>query len=102
MRFTYPSGFKPLDKPLEDSFIELYINKFGKPPNKEAIRGYDVVFDAILRTAVHKEFINSIDLGETQYQSNRFLYKENENESFINVGQYILQHKGYEIIEIKE
>ena len=102
LRFTYPSGFKPLDKPLEDSFIELYINKFGKPPNKEAIRGYDVVFDAILRTAVHKEFINSIDLGETQYQSNRFLYKENENESFINVGQYILQHKGYEIIEIKE
>ncbi len=102
LRFTYPSGFKPLDKPLDDSFIELYINKFGKPPNKEAIRGYDVVFDAILRTAVSKEFINSIDLGETQYQSNRFLYKENENESFINVGQYILQHKGYEIIEIKE
>ncbi|OUW34978.1 MAG: hypothetical protein CBD39_02165 [Flavobacteriaceae bacterium TMED179] len=102
LRFTYPSGFKPLDKPLDDPFIDLYINKFGKPPNKEAIRGHDLVLDAILRTAVHKELINSIDLEETQYQSNRFFYKENENESFINVGQYILQHKGYEIIEIKE
>jgi len=30
------------------------------------------------------------------------LYRENSNESFINQGKYILQHDGYEIIEIKE
>ena len=75
---------------------------FGKPPNKVAIRGYDVVLDAILRTAVAKNLLKSLDLGETQYQSNRFLYRENENESLINTGLYILQHQGYEIIEIKE
>ena len=78
VHFTYSYGSKPLD------------------------RGYDVTLDAILRTVVSKNLKNSLDLGETQYESNRFLYKENENESFINQGQYILQHDGYEIIEIKE
>ena len=58
--------------------------------------------DAILRIAVSKKLQNSLYLGETQYESNRFLYKENSNESFINKAQYILQHYGYEIIEIKE
>lgn len=102
VRFTYPTGSKPLDKPLDDPFIKDYILAFGKPPNKVAIRGYDVVLDAILRTAVAKNLLKSLDLGETQYQSNRFLYRENENESLINTGLYILQHEGYEIIEIKE
>ena len=52
--------------------------------------------------SVSKNLKNSLDLGETQYESSRFLYRENSNESFINQGKYILQHDGYEIIEIKE
>ncbi len=102
VHFTYSNGFKPLDKPFNYPFIESYINKFGKPPNKEAVRGHDVTLDAIFRIAVSRSLENSLDLGETQYESNRFFYRENENESFINQGQYILQHDGYEIIEIKE
>jgi hypothetical protein len=102
LNFTYSSGSKPLDRSYEDPFIRNYIIKFGKPPNKEAVRGYDVTIDAILRIAVSKKLQNSLYLGETQQESNRFLYKENSNESFINKGQYILQHDGYEIIEIKE
>jgi hypothetical protein len=102
LNFTYSSGFKPLDRPYEDPFIRNYINRFGKPPNKEAVRGHDVAMDAILRIAVSKKLQNSLYLGETQYESNRFLYKENSNESFINKAKYILQHYGYEIIEIKE
>lgn len=72
------------------------------PPNKEAIRGYDVVLDAVLRIAVSKDLIKSLDLGETQYQSNRFLYMKNKNNSFLNNALYILEHQGYEIFEIKE
>ena len=102
LNFTYSSGSKPLDRSYEDPFIRNYIIKFGKPPNKEAVRGYDVTIDAILRIAVSKKLQNSLYLGETQQESNRFLYEENSNESFINKGQYILQHDGYEIIEIKE
>ena len=102
LHFTYSAGSKPLDRPIEDPFIKGYVNRFGKPPNKEAVRGYDITLDAVLRIAVSKNLKNSLDLGETQYESSRFLYRENSNESFINQGKYILQHDGYEIIEIKE
>jgi hypothetical protein len=55
-----------------------------------------------LRTAYAEELQQSLEVGETEYQSNRFYYRENENESFLNQALYILQHQGYEIIEIKE
>ena len=102
VRFTYPTGTKPLDKPLEDPFIKKYINTYGKPPKKEAIRGYDLVLDALLRTAVAKNLEKSLDIGETEYKSNRFMYRNNENESFINTALYMLEHQGYEIFELKE
>ena len=102
VKFTYPVGFKPLDEDSSRAFIENYINYYGKPPTKEALRGYDVTLDAILRTAVAKDLKKSLELGETGYSSNRFLYHKNINESFSNEAFFILQHKGYEILEIKE
>jgi hypothetical protein len=41
-------------------------------------------------------------LGETEYSSNRFLYREEKNGAFVNKAFFILQHEGYEIYEIKE
>ena len=102
VKFTYPVGFKPLDEDSSRAFIENYINYYGKSPTKEALRGYDVTLDAILRTAVAKDLKKSLELGETGYSSNRFLYHKNINESFSNEAFFILQHKGYEILEIKE
>ena len=102
VKFTYPSGFKPLEEDSVRAFIENYINNYGKPPTKEALRGYDVTLDAILRTAVAKDLRESLELGETEYSSNRFLYHKNFNESFSNEAFFILQHKGYKILEIKE
>jgi LysM repeat protein len=102
VRFTYPVGFKPLDPELDKEFISAFIHEYGKPPTKEAIRGYDVVLDAILRTAVAKELPESLSLGETEYFSNRFLYDKEQNDAYTNKALFILQHEGYEIFEIKE
>jgi len=102
IRFTYPSGFKPLEQPLERDFVKKFVQNYGKPPNKEAIRAHDVVLDVILRIAVAQDLKSSLDLGETQYQSNRFLYSKNQNESYSNDSIYILEHSGYEILERKE
>ena len=49
-----------------------------------------------------KNLTKSIELGETQYEANRFLYEENDNESYINKAYYILEHNGYDIFELKE
>ena len=102
IKLTYPSGFKPFYKNFDEDYAKSYIDKFGKYPNLEALRGYDVTMDAILRTAYAKNLTKSTELGETQYESNRFLYKENDNESYSNKAYYILEHKGYDIFELKE
>ena len=86
----------------DNNFVIGYINAFGKPPNKEAIRGYDVILDAILRIAFSQNLQKSLDLGETEYESNRFQYFENKNQSYLNKAFYILQHREYNIYEIKE
>ena len=102
IKLTYPSGFKPFYKTFDEDYVKSYIDKFGKYPNIESLRGYDVTMDAILRTAFAKNLTKSIELGETQYESNRFLYKENDNESYSNKAYYILEHNGYDIFELKE
>ena len=102
IQFTYPSGFKPLEYSSNEMFIESFKNYFGKRPNKESLRGYDLVMDLIIRIAVATKLEKSLELGETQYRSNRFSYETEENNSFSNTALFILQHQGYQIIEIKE
>jgi LysM repeat protein len=102
IQFTYPVGFKPLDYASDPQFIETFENHYGKPPNKESLRGYDLVLDLILRIAVAKDLEHSLELGETQYRSNRFLYQPQTNGSYSNAAFFLLQHRGYEIFELKE
>jgi LysM repeat protein len=102
IQFTYPVGFKPLDYASDPQFIETFENHYGKPPNKESLRGYDLVLDLILRIAVAKDLERSLELGETQYRSNRFLYQPQTNGSYSNAALFLLQHRGYEIFELKE
>lgn len=102
IQFTYPVGFKPLDYSSDRQFIQKFESEYGKPPTKESLRAYDLVMDLILRIAVAKDLKSSLELGETQYRSNRFLYQPQTNDSYINSALFLLQHRGYEIFEIKE
>ena len=102
IQFTYPVGFKPLDYSSDRQFIQNFESEYGKPPTKESLRAHDLVMDLILRIAVAKDLESSLELGETQYRSNRFLYLPQTNGSYINSALFLLQHRGYEIFEIKE
>ena len=102
IQFTYPVGFKPLDYSSNRQFIQNFESQYGKPPTKESLRAHDLVMDLILRIAVAKDLERSLKLGETQYRSNRFLYQPQTNGSYINSALFLLQHRGYEIFEIKE
>jgi hypothetical protein len=57
--------------------------------------------DLILRKAYSGNFKTIERIGETDYQEHRFLYKK-QNKSFENTGYFLLQHKDYEIIELKK
>lgn len=101
LRFTYLSGNHPMENSAREAFKTTYQQRFGDFPSKEAFRAYDVTLDVILRQA-YKEDIFVPTIGETDYLENRFLYEKAAEAGYQNVGFYLLQHQGYEIIEIKK
>ena len=102
INFTYPTYYKKLPPENLTDFQDDYIDLYGKLPNKESTRAYDLILDVILRIAFREKLKKSIDIGETQYIENRFFYDKTENESYTNRAFYILQHSGYDIMEIKD
>ena len=102
LNFTYPSYYLPVyDDEKINLFNNLYLDDFGKRPNKIAIRGYDITLDLILRVAFRKKLIKSIDLGETNYLQNKFNYFPFKK-GFINKSIYLIKHKKLNIIELND
>ena len=102
LKFTYTTGSLPLKQGEYNTFQKKYIARFGKQPGREAIKGYDLTMDILLRTAYCGSMENTKDIGETQYEENRFLYVNETPDNYINGGYFILQHSGYDIREIKK
>ncbi len=101
LKFTYTTDRFPLKLGEYNHFQNHYISTFGKPPNRTAIRAYDLTMDLILRKAYSGNLRSIEQIGETDYEEHRFLY-QNQNMSFENTGYFLLQHKDYEIIELKK
>ena len=101
LRFTYLSGNHPKKSEGRTLFKTTYQKRFGDFPSKEAFRAYDITLDIILRLA-YKEEIYLPTIGETDYLENRFYYEKAPQAGYQNVGFYLLQHQGYDIIEIKK
>ena len=102
INFSYPTFYKKLPPENLTDFQDDYIDLYGKLPNKESTRAYDLILDVILRISFKEKLKRSIDIGETQYIENRFFYNETENESYTNRAFYILQHSEYNVMEIKD
>lgn len=101
LRFTYLNGNHPMKSERRTLFKNTYQKRFGDFPSKEAFRAYDITLDMILRLA-YKEEIYLPSIGETDYLENRFFYEKASQAGYQNVGFYLLQHQGYDIIEIKK
>ena len=102
LKFTYTTGSLPLKQGEYNAFQKKYIARFGKSPGREAIKGYDLTMDVLLKTAYRGSMENTKNIGETQYEENRFLYVNETPNSYINGGYFMLQHSGYDILEIKK
>ena len=98
LNFHYPTFYKP----VEDLtiFHKMYEQRFGEIPNRYATRGFDLMFDVLLRLAYDKD-LNLVagKVGETQYTENKFNYQRGTQGGFINRALYIVR---YEDLTIKE
>ena len=101
LKFTYFAGTHPQENEKREHFKTAFQKRFGDFPTREAIRAYDLTLDILLRLAV-KESLYIPSLGETDYLENRFQYEAHPEGGHTNRGIYLLQHQGYEIVEIKK
>ena len=104
LNFHFPSIEKTIAFDREDEFLKLYKNTYGQAPNKYAIRGFDLTFDAILRKT-NKEDIATIfsEIGKTSYLENQFNYVKNISGGYTNNAVYILRYtEDFKIEEVKE
>ena len=98
LSFTYAETIN-INPVALTGFYEHYKDAYGTVPNREAIRGYELMTDLTLRAAIRKKLVDGFSLGETQYLQNKFLYIE-EAKGYRNSATYLLQHIGYETIEL--
>ena len=99
--FTYMSDYYPRE--INDlEFLKSFINRFGIPPNKTAIRAYDLVYDLILRITTQGNLYLSSTIGETEYINNKFNYVSDVEGAYINKSYFLLKHQSYDIIEINK
>ena len=101
LQFTYTADRLPLKLGEYNHFQNHYIRTFGKPPNRTAVRAYDLVLDLILRKVYRGDLKSINEIGETDYQESRFLYQI-ENNAFQNTGYFLLQHDDFTIKELKK
>lgn len=91
LNFTYTSVDRGDVVDEKDTFVKAYHDKYGIRPNSYAVRGFDVVFDALLRLSSDNDIFKSVKdrEGTTEYVENRFKY--NKGDVYSNDAVYLIQ-----------
>ncbi len=94
LNFTFPSVSKFYLDIDEGNFSTNYKNEHGYYPNRYVIRGFDVMYDLLLRLASSENLYEStIFNGYTEYFENKFHYTQNEfSIGYSNDAIYLIQY----------
>lgn len=88
LNFTYPSVFREV---VDNSFVKRYTQRFGNAPDRYAVRGFDIMYDLLLKLAYKNDLIDvSRFIGETEYNGNKFDYERKEVSGYYNQASYIM------------
>lgn len=91
--FQFPSMEKEYDEKKTAGFIDAYESKYKITPSTEAIRGYDIMMDTLLRLAYAQNLFDAAANGvDTGYIENKFNYSKGAK-GYYNTAAYILEYK---------
>ena len=85
-------------------FIEAYKDRYDIVPSEEAIRGYDIMYDTLLRLAFAENLYDAARSGiETNYIENKFQYDRKLSGGFYNKAIYLMRYaEGLTLEEISQ
>ncbi|MFY0482567.1 LysM peptidoglycan-binding domain-containing protein [Flavobacterium sp. PLA-1-15] len=92
LKMIYPSLYKPANTKELIRFKKDYLNKYGFEATNEAVKGFDVTFDALMRLFQDKAFNVLAEENKTEQLKINFKYVKNLKGGYSNSGGYILQY----------
>ncbi len=101
IRFTYPSNFHIKQDSTRLKFDASYKRRFGKVPNRTAVKGFDMMIDVALRIAAKRSLFDGVSLGLGEQLQHRFEYTPVPGGGFRNTATYIIQQQGFEMVEVE-
>jgi hypothetical protein len=103
LNFTFPSVNKSYNYKDRNAFLVSYKNKHGVLPNRFAVRGFDLMYDILLRlSSAENIYEASKEDFETEYIENKFRYSKKILSGYQNNAFYIIKYKEnlqFEVIE---
>jgi LysM repeat protein len=93
LKLTYPSLYNENESARIQQFEKEYRINNKVNPNQFAIRGFDLVFDTMLRLSQEQSFEESISQVATEYIENKFDYVKNISGGYANDGIFILSYQ---------
>lgn len=101
LTFHFPSVEKEYTYSKAKAFIDNYEAMYGVSPSEYAIRGYDIMYDTLLRLAFAKDLYTAAATGvETDYIENKFRYGTRSKGGFSNDAVYLMKYT--ETLELEE
>jgi LysM repeat protein len=90
-QIIFPSLTRYQDTPQSLNFAIQYKKKNNVYPNQYAVRGFDVVFDTMMRLFQKEDFETTIQTYASEGVENKFDYEKNSS-GYSNKGIYIMQY----------
>ncbi len=101
LQFTYASMSKTQNEDDKNSFVEKYKKLYNTPPNKYAIRGFDLTMDVVLRMVSSENLYKSVNESPlTEYVENKFEYKKKLFGGYFNDSVYLVKYQDLRIVEV--
>jgi LysM repeat protein/ABC-type branched-subunit amino acid transport system substrate-binding protein len=92
LHLMYPSVGKQVTANEKSYFTQKYRQLNLISPNPYAVRGFDIVLDALLRLSQENEFKETLLAVTTEQFENKFAYAKRADKGFRNTGFYILYY----------
>lgn len=103
LKYTFPDEeFEDVSSITARSFFKMYKRKYYVNPSNFAIRGFDVMYDTLLRLSNANEFDDGAKQGVSERVYTKFDYDKRWFGSTENKGIFLLQYqKNLELISLK-
>jgi LysM repeat protein len=102
VNFHYPtSNFVDYENVHVKQFTQKYKTKNHAEPSEYAFKGFDIIYDALLRLATYTDTESAFNSGISERISCKFQYTNNPDKGFENKGVFLIKYDGLNLKKVE-